>query len=115
MKQASEDTRNRAIAAWKGGVSINEVCRNFGICRTTFYHWRMRDAAGEPQLPKPKGHNSRILTPYHLQKITLMMKENNSLYAWQIREKLGIECDLGVIYRALAELGLTLKKRIKSK
>lgn len=111
MKQASEDTRNRAIAAFKAKVPIMEICKNFGICRTTLFNWRKRDEAGEPQLPKPKGHNPRILTQEDLQKINDMIAEDNSLFAWQIRDKLGIDCDLGVIYRALSELDLTYKKK----
>lgn len=111
MKQASEDTRNRAIAAFKAKVPIKEICRNFGICRATLYNWRKRDESGAPQLPKPKGHNPRILTPNLLGEIKNMMEENNSLFAWQIRDKLGLNCDLGVIYRALEELGLTYKKK----
>ena len=111
MKQASEDTRKRAIAAWKAGSKINDICGVLGIDRRTFYNWRKRDANGGEQKPLPKGHPPKILDEQLLLEIKKLYEENNSLYAREIVNKLNINCSLGVIYRALAHLGLTFKKK----
>ncbi len=113
MKQASKDTRKRAIEAWKSGTPINDICRVVGINRRTFYTWRKRDAEGGDQVPLPKGHRPRLLDKQQILEIKRLAEENNSLSAREIMMKLGIECHLGVIYRALEELGFTFKKRNK--
>lgn len=111
MKQASQDTRERAIKSWKLGTPINEICKVLGITRKTFYNWRKRDAEGGTQLPLPKGHPPRLLNERHLLKIKELYDANNSLYAREIRAILGIDCHLNVIYNALAELGYAFKKK----
>lgn len=111
MKQASKDTRERALQAFKNGVSIDEICKNYGICRKTFYSWRKREREGGDQMPLPKGHPPRVLTQENLKEIKILYEKNNSLFAWQIIEKLGLKCHPTVIYRALKELNLTNKKK----
>lgn len=111
MKQASKDTRERAIQAFKKGVSIDEVCKNYGICRKTFYSWRKREKEGGVQVPLPKGHPPRALSAEDLKQIKMLYEENNSLFAREIIEKLHLTCHRTVIYRALKELGLTFKKK----
>ena len=112
MKQASKDTRKKQIEAWKSGTPINDICRVVGINRRTFYTWRKRDAEGGDQVPLPKGHRPRLssISSKYL-KSKRLVEENNSLSAREIMMKLGIECHLGVIYRALEELGFTFKKK----
>lgn len=111
MSQASKDTRERAIEAWKAGQPINQICKVVGITRKTFYNWRKRDAEGGEQRPLPKGRPPRLLNEAHLAKIRELYSANSSLYAREIRSELGLECDIGVIYRALAELNLSYKKK----
>lgn len=111
MKQASKDTRERAISSWKSGTPINEICRVACIDRKTFYKWRKRDAEGGEQVPLPKGHRPRLLDDQQMLEIKRLVEENNSLSAREIMLELGIECHLGVIYRALEELGFTHKKK----
>lgn len=111
MSPASKDTRERAIEAWKAGQPIDQICKIIGITRKTFYNWRKRASEGGDQRPLPKGHPPRLLTEAHLARIKELIEADNSLYAREIRAQLGLECDLGVIYRALAELGLSYKKK----
>lgn len=111
MKQASRETRERAIASWKNGVPINTICQALGITRKTFYQWRKRDAEGGEQVALPKGHNPSKLNETHLAKIKELVEANNSIFAREIRDQLQIECSLGVIYRALAKLGYSFKKK----
>lgn len=115
MKQASQETRERALAAWKNGTPINQICAVLHISRRTFYSWRKRDAEGGKQIPLPKGHRPAKLSSEHLTKIKELVEANNSIFAREIRDAPGINCALGVIYRALAKLGYTLKKRVVSK
>ena len=115
MKQASKETRERAIASWKLGVPIDQICSVLNISRRTFYSWRKRDAESGEQTPLPKGHRPARLNGEHLAKIRELVDANNSIFAREIRDALGINCALSVIYRALAKLGYTLKKRVVSK
>lgn len=111
MSLASKDTRERAIEAWKSGQPIEQICKIVGITRKTFYNWRKRAAEGCEQIPLPKGRPPRTLNEAHMARIKELCEANNSIYAREIRAELGLKCDLGVIYRALAELGLTFKKK----
>lgn len=111
MRLASKDTRERAIEAWKSGQPIDQICKIVGITRKTFYNWRKRAAEGGEQRPLPKGRPPRILNETHMARIKELCEANNSIYAREIRAELGLTCDLGVIYRALAELGLSFKKK----
>ena len=111
MKQASKDTRERALLAYKNGVSIAEICKSYNICRKTFYSWRKRDEEGGQQIPKPKGHPPRYLSHDDLERIKELHTKNNSIFAREIIEHLELSCHISVIYRALKELGLTYKKK----
>lgn len=111
MKQASKDTRERALQAFKNGVCIEEVCKNYGICRKTFYSWRKREKEGGEQVPQPKGRPPRALNAEDLNRIKMLYNDNSSLFAREIIEKLQLTCHRTVIYRALKELGLTYKKK----
>lgn len=88
MKQASKDTRERAIKAYKNGIPIKEICNNFGICRKTLYKWRKRDEEGGEQISKPKGRPPKILTPEDLSRIKALYEENNSLYLVRLLKNL---------------------------
>lgn len=113
MKQASQDTRDRAIASWKDGTPISQICKSYRICRTTFYKWRKRDAAGEQQLPKPRGRPPKILSPEDLRNIQALIDNGeNALSARGIGARLGHTCHLTVIWRTLKELGYSFKKSL---
>ena len=62
----------------------------------------------------PKGHKPAKLNEEHLAKIRELVEANNSIFAREIRDALGINCALSVIYRALAKLGYTLKKELSA-
>ena len=111
MKQASEETRNRALAAWKKGLSIRQICKSYNICRKTFYFWRKRDSEGGKQTPLPKGRPAQVLTPKDELNIQMLLRENKSLFAWEIIKILELKCSITTIYRTLKRLGLTFKKK----
>ena len=62
----------------------------------------------------PKGHRAARLNEKHLAKIRELVEANNSIFAREIRDAIGINCALSVIYRALAKLGYTLKKELSA-
>lgn len=111
MKQASRDTRERAVAAWKNGISIRQICESYKICRKTFYSWRKRDSEGGEQVPLPKGRPPNILTEKDKHNIQKLLSENKSLFAWEIIKILELNCSVTTIYRVLKQLGQTLKKK----
>lgn len=111
MRQASRETRERALMAYKKGVPINDICRSLGICRKTFYFWRKREAEGGEQIPKPKGHRPAALTAEDLERIKELFLADSSLHAREISGKLGLDCHKSIIYRALKKLGFTFKKK----
>ena len=42
-----------------GNWSVSEICRRYGVCRDTFYEWRDRKAAGDPEWFKDRSHAPR--------------------------------------------------------
>lgn len=111
MKLSSKDTRERAVTAYKNGVSADEICKNFGICRKTLYLWRKREAEDGDLSPKPKGHRPRALSPEDMEQIRELRMKDSSLYVREIGEKLGLTCHLSILWRALKEMGFTYKKK----
>ena len=114
MKQASKETRERAIAAWKGGITIKQVCESYNICRKTFYLWRKRYSEGGEQVPLPKGRPPQILNEEDKHNIENTLNENKSIFAREIIKELDLKCSITTIYRTLKKMGKTLKKRICS-
>ncbi|MBD5608469.1 MAG: helix-turn-helix domain-containing protein [Desulfovibrio sp.] len=51
------------MAAYKNSVSIDEICKNFNICRKIFYMWRKREATGGDQATEPKCHRLARFLP----------------------------------------------------
>lgn len=115
MKFASQDTRERAVAAYKaGGRSQQEVADMFGVHYKTIANWLKADSEGRPQCPKPKGHLKKILDPADLAKIDQIMSSEPSLTIIQLMKRIGKICSVGVYCRALKELGYTFKKNLSS-
>jgi transposase InsO family protein len=40
----------------QGHWSVSELCRRYGVCRATFYEWRMRRQSGDPQWFTDRSH-----------------------------------------------------------
>lgn len=119
MKQASQETRERAIQAWKERTEDNKksiistICACYNIGRTTFYRWRKREAEGGEQRPLPKGHPPKVLSEEDLSNIkTLVENEKNDLSAREIGVKLGLKCHPSTIWRALKNMGYSFKKKV---
>lgn len=110
MKQASKNTRERVLQAYNNGASIAEICKSYNFCRKTFNSCRKRNYEEGEQISKPKGHPPWILLAEDSEKIKELHAKDNSIFAREIIEKLGLSCHVTVIYRALKELGLTYKK-----
>lgn len=114
MKQASKETRERALKAYKNGVSIDKICESFSICRKTFYFWRKREAEGGIQVAKPKCHRPPALSAEDMERIKKLYEQDNSLFIREVAEKLGLTCHPSIIYRAVKKLGFTFKKKLSS-
>lgn len=113
MKQASRDTRERAVAAYKaGGHSQGEVASMFGIHYKTLQNWLKVDAAGEDQVPKMRGHPKRAFSPDIMQQIHDYLQNDSSITLRQMRELIGIDCSISVYWRAYNELGYSYKKKL---
>jgi transposase len=63
MKIASQELREKAVAAYKNGnFTQQRLADAYGVHYKTIQNWLKADANGEKQAPKPRGHRPRIFS-----------------------------------------------------
>jgi transposase len=62
-KRPSVDLRQQAVAALESGMKRSEVCRAFGIHRTTLYAWHQRSQQGSLEDRPVSGRPRQIKSP----------------------------------------------------
>jgi transposase len=115
MKQYPADFRDRLLRAIDAGLAEAEAVQRFGVHRTTLARWQARRGATGSPAPKARPGRARLLGP----------ADEAALRAQVVARPdatLADHCDRwaadhearpspATMSRALARLGLTLKKR----
>jgi transposase len=112
---ASDDVRERALAAVDDGHPVADVARFFQNDPSTIYRWlRQRKQTGSG-LSRPRSGRPRLLQPEQWEELRVQVAIHpDATLAWQCQQwqrRQGILPSLSAMSRWLRELGLTLKKR----
>lgn len=111
MKITSQDTRERAVQAYRtGNYTQAEVAKMYGVHYKTLQYWLRADDRGEGQALKPRGRPKRSFSENDMKSIAHYIDENPAITLAEMKEKIGINCSLSVYWRAFHELGHTYKK-----
>ena len=111
MGIASEDVRNRAIAAYEAGHGTQaQVARLYGIHLSTFLRWLQRYRQTGRASPLPRGHNPPALNDSQMHQLDTLVQQRPDATLERIRTELGVTCSLVAIHNALKRLGYRYKK-----
>jgi transposase len=111
----SNDLRERAVAAVRGGASCRVVARRFGVAVSSVVKWSQRARRTGSVAPgKMGGHRRPILEP-HREFVLARLKDRPETTLLEMRELLvaerGVRVSLDTIWRFLRAERQTYKKR----
>jgi transposase len=114
-RQRSADLRERSLVALDAGRPPAEVAQLFGVSRRTLRRWRLQRAGGQ-LAPKPRPGRPRRIGPYEAAALAAQVRAHpdatlaDHCDRWATAH--GTRVSVATMCRALARLGLTLKKRL---
>ena len=113
MAAISIDLRKRILKAYdRGGVTQQDVAKRFDVSYgmvKKLIQQRRRIGDISPQHHR-SGRKPKILES-HCRELKRLLRENPDLTLEELREALGVDCTIQAIHYALADMGLTYKKR----
>ncbi len=113
MSIATQDIRQRAIAAYESGSSsISHIAKLFQVHRSTLHRWiRRYKATGETAAYK-RGHNPARFSGELLSELNRYVDKNSDATLENIQEHFAgrVNCTLPTIHNTLRRLGWKYKK-----
>jgi len=111
MSIATQDIRQRAIAAYESGSStVSHIAKLFQVHRSTLHRWVQRYKTTGQTVPLPRGHNPPALNVEDMQKLEKMLQANSDTTLSKMRDALGKSCSLTAIHFATLRLNWRYKK-----
>lgn len=111
MSIATQDIRQRAIAAYESGSStVSHIAKLFQVHRSTLHRWVQRYKTTGQTVPLPRGHNPPALNVEDMQKLEEMLQANSDMTLSKMRDALGKSCSLTAIHFATLRLNWRYKK-----
>ena len=110
MTIATEQVRQRAIAAHEAGQTQSQVAVCYGINIATFQRWLKRYRETGQAAPLPRGHNPSALDEAEMRELDRLVRESPDATLEQLRSWLGKTCSLVAIHKALRRLRYRYKK-----
>jgi transposase len=115
MKHANQELKKRAVEAYKtGAFTQQQLADAYCVHYKTIQNWLKADANGEGQVPKPRGHRPRIFSKNEEVDLLELIHEAPSTTLEKIKLIFNKNCNVSVIHRTLARLGITYKKNSAS-
>lgn len=112
MRQATTDTRERALAAYaQGGKTQPEIAALFGITVRTFQRWWHTWRHEQRSAPKPRPGRGHILTGSLAKRLRKLVAKQPDATLQELAEQMGHVVSYVTVYRRLEQWELSLKKR----
>jgi transposase len=116
---ASDDVRERALAAVDAGHSVADVAAFFQNDPSTIYRWLRHRAQTGSARARPRSGRTRLIGPEHddvLRAQVLAAPDATlAMHCQRWAADHGVMVGLSTMHRAIRRLGLTLKKRPSSR
>lgn len=112
MRPYSTDLRERIMAAvQRGDHSIRDIARLFSVSLSFVVRLRQRQRQTGSIQPKPYPGRQRKIDTVAEQRLRELVHTQPDATLAELRDRLGIDCSLMAIARALQRLGITRKKK----
>jgi transposase len=109
MRAYSADLRSRVLAAVLAGHPPATVADRFGVSPSWVRRVRQRHRDGGETGPRRRGHRPQALAA-DADRIRQAIAADPDLTLAELKARLGLAAHLATLWRAVARLGLTLKK-----
>lgn len=107
------DLRQRILSAYdRGDATRDQIARRFEVSLgmvKKLIHQRRHTGCIEPR-HRNSGRKPKILDS-HKREMKALLREKSDLTLEELRSKLGLDCTIQAIHYALADMGMTYKKR----
>jgi transposase len=111
MTHANQEIKKRAVEAYKtNAFTQQQLAEAYRVHYKTIQNWLKADANGEEQAPKPRGHRPRIFSKDEEVELLELIRNAPSTTLEKIKLIFNKNCNVSVIHRTLAKLGITYKK-----
>lgn len=109
MKSYSIDLRAKVLAAYDRGQKTRDICEMFDVSPAWARRVKQRQRDHGETAPRPRiGKHTPKIDREHLAE--LVNQQPDATIA-ELRTKLGVDCSMSSVWRALQALGLSFKKR----
>lgn len=109
MRAYSADLRSRVLAAVLGGQSPPAVAERYGVSASWVRRVRQRQRDGGETGPRRRGHRRQALAA-DADRLRAAVAADPDATLAELKARLGLAVSLATLWRAIARLGLTLKK-----
>src|SRR5262245_26186055 len=110
MRAYSMDLRERVLADSDVGMGAAAVAAKYRVSESWVRRLKQRRAATGETAPRPSGRRPRTWEP-HAERIAGAIREDPDVTLAGLKQRLGLALSLATLWRAVAALGLTVKKK----
>jgi len=114
MKIATQDTRQRAIAAYQAQKgSQAQIAAMYGVTLRTFQRWWKQYCAEGSTAPKARGHRRAVFGDEDLLVLKQLIHDRSDATLEELRRATGKQCSIMAVQRATQKLEYSYKKNAK--
>jgi transposase len=110
MRAYSMDLRQRVLADCDDGMGATAVAAKYRVSESWVRRLKQRRKATGETAPRPSGRRPTTWGP-HAEAIRAAVRDHPDATLRELKEQLGLALSLATLWRAIATLGLTVKKK----
>lgn len=109
MESYSIDLRKKVLAAYDRGKKTQEIAEMFGVSKAWARRVKQRRREHGELGPRPRIGNHPVKVDRA--RLAELVEQRPDATLAELRERLGVECSISAVWRALRDLGMSFKKR----
>jgi transposase len=110
MRAYSMDLRQRVLADCDDGMATAAVAAKYRVSRSWVRRLKQRRAATGEVAPRPGGRRPPALAA-HADRLRAAVRDTPDATLAELKDRLGLAVSLATLWRAVRDLGLTVKKK----
>lgn len=109
MESYSIDLRKKVLAAYDRGKQTQEIAEMFGVSKAWARRVKQRRREHGELAPRPRIGKHPVKVDRA--RLAELVEQRPDATLAELRDRLGVECSISAVWRALRDLGLSFKKR----